>query len=62
MKNNDLILNFLKLQGFSGQKLKSEYTKLKKNKITLDQLISKFIEMADANPNAVSCNKCIKNN
>ncbi|MDR0675322.1 MAG: hypothetical protein LBF36_03610 [Mycoplasmataceae bacterium] len=59
MKNNDPIFNFLKLHGYVGKKLQDEYNKLKKDKITLQQLINRFIKTADTNPNAISCNKCI---
>jgi hypothetical protein len=60
--NNDPILNFLKLHGYSGKKLQDEYAKLKKDKITLQQLIDKFIQTADTDPNSISCNKCVDKN
>jgi hypothetical protein len=59
MKNNDPILNFLKLHGYSGKALVEAYNKLKKNKVTLQQLIDQFIATADTNPNTISCNKCV---
>jgi hypothetical protein len=59
MKNNDPILNFLKLHGYTGEKLRNEYNKLKKSKITLQQLIDKFVQKVDENPNSLSCRKCV---
>jgi hypothetical protein len=58
MKNNDPILNFLKLQGYTGEQLKIAYDKLKKENITLNQLITRFVKKVDDNPNSLSCHKC----
>ena len=59
MKNNDPILNFLKLRGYTGIKLKTEYAKLKNAKVTLPLLIETFIKNADNDSNSISCHKCV---
>jgi hypothetical protein len=58
MKNNDPILNFLKLQGYAGEQLRIAYDKLKKENVTLEQLITRFVKKVDDNPNSLSCHKC----
>ncbi|MDR3329857.1 MAG: hypothetical protein LBS76_01120 [Mycoplasmataceae bacterium] len=58
MTKSDQLYALLVARGYSGNELKKQYTKLKKQGMSVDQLIQDFIRQADKDPNSVSVRNC----
>ncbi|GHU48521.1 hypothetical protein FACS1894218_5660 [Bacilli bacterium] len=59
-KQRDVLYIALVAKGLTGKQLEAEYLNMKQNNITIDDLISDFIDKADKDPYCVSNKNCAK--